>query len=74
MFVREHSQHVIALFLEKELNFGRRYLAMRQEFCGKWGADIYTFRQKLFPRGTEELRFESFRNWARQYGCLVNPD
>lgn len=29
-YVKEHSEHVIALFFEKELNFSRQYLFVRQ--------------------------------------------
>ena len=50
-YVKEHSEHCIALYLEKELNFNRHFLFLRQEFCRKWGGDVYTILQKIF-KGT----------------------
>lgn len=74
--MKEHSEHLIALFLEKELNFCREYLFLRQEFSRKWGGDIYTALQKIFKehKKIRQIGFEEFVNVARGYGVLFNQN
>ena len=47
-YVKEHSEHTIALFLEKEINFYRHFLTLRQEFVRQWGGDVYTMLRHIF--------------------------
>ena len=70
--IKNISASKAAAFLWKEVEFGRHLLYCKQEFCQRYGGDLYTFNQLLFKGKKNLIKFDEFYEICRKYNYFFN--
>lgn len=70
--IKSTSGKKIVRFFMKEIEYYRELLLRKQNFCQKYGGDLYTFSQQITKGKTNSINFEEFYNFCRSFKFYFN--